>query len=611
MSYSASSMAWAAREADRPWASREYREAVGSLGRAAVARGEAPIDAHMPDSAIRQRAQDRADTMRREIEGIEVPMGAHQAADWLRARVAALGASKPFIWPGCEQGKPPEPGTLAPMYERAMCPMWWRRQLRRAVVKAREVEAMHAGEVRRAGQTYCTDDTAERRALRTAANAEMLEATTIEDAAGQKITLAQAAAASTANKSIRRGELMTRIKGCEQAGEALGMVGMFSTHTLASRWHPQRWEGGRNPRHDGTDGPMQPNDPRAGQGQHRATWAKCRAKLARLGVRFFGFRVAEPHHDGCTHWHMLLWVHPAQADMLAATMRDAWLEQSPHEPGAQAHRFTHKRMDAGGAIAYMAKYISKGIDDAGAVGTEGHKDTDEQGQSDWVGTGKAQRVEAWAAAWGIRQFQAIGQPPVTVWRELRRIDAERVKGAEPEVIAAHAAVQRDGERRASWHKYMAAQGGPMGGRGYPVRLLRSDTEQEPGKYGDPRPAKIIGVAHAAVPEEWILSDRREWRPVGTWARASGWTPGPPKVERMPGVGVGLRAFDLPRTRVNNCTQIDSKIQPEGAPLRTWLQILEARGGSKERHEQFPEFSGRQSQQRGQRDARTSGQRSQR
>lgn len=560
MTYTAASLAWARRAADAPHATRDYQGALAWFARAFDARGVAPIEPAMPDWRIRQLAEDRADLMRREIDSITEPMGTHRAADWLRARVRDLGA-RPCAWAGCDDvpALPPPAATLAGMFERAQCPHWWRRQLRRAVVVERETQAMIAGEVcARRAQVYCTNDTVERRRERCASNAAMLAATEIEDAAGQVITLAEAAQASTSNKAIRRGELMTRIRGCEEWAEAAGMAGWFTTNTCPSRFHAQTMHAGANPKHDGSS-------PRAAQAWLRATWARCRAHLQREGIHWYGFRVAEPHHDGCPHWHMLLWVDPAQADQLGAVMRAHWLADEGDEAGAPEHRCKLKPLEKGGAAGYVAKYIAKNIDDAGAVGAEGHRDTDQCGQSDWIGTGKAQRVEAWASAWGIRQFQALGQPPVTVWRELRRVDPQHVRGAAADVRAAHEAVNRQGERRACWRGYMAAQGGPMLGRRYGIRIVRSDDTPAQGRYGEPMAPRIVGVAHASRPDEWIASGRREWRPRGAWAAADrcaapvfaawGWRleVGAPS-GATDDAGAGGADDRLPRTRVNNCTR---------------------------------------------------------
>ena len=508
--------------------------------------------------------------LRGEIFAQTEPMGTHHAADWLSRRVVALGGRR-LAWPGCDAvpALAPAPGTLAPMFERAQCALWWRRQLRRAVVTLRELEAMHRGEVSRRGDLYCTDDTVARRKERTAANRAMLEQTQIEDEAGEVITLAQAADASTSNKAIRRGELMTRIKGCEQWAEAHEMAGLFTTHSAPSRFHPQLWNadarhpGGHNPKHDGSHGPMQPNGVKDCQQWHRLQWSRCRAALARAGVTFYGFRVAEPHHDGTPHWHMLLWAHSDDIELLTAIMRAAWLSESPDQAGAQEHRFKAVEMRQGGAAGYIAKYIAKNIDDAGAVGTEGHIDTDEQGQTDHVGTGKAQRVEAWAAAHGIRQFQALGQPPVTVWRELRRVQAAALVGAHADVKAAHAAVNRDGEQRAAWRGYLAAQGGPMQGRVHRISIARSTEPTAAGRYGEAMAARILGVQHYLQTGFVVCSQRREWKPAGTWARTA---PAPVVPDRVEGFGWGLRAFDvaldLPRTRVNNCTDKPAKPAPK-------------------------------------------------
>ena len=218
-------------------------------------------------------------------------------------------------------------------------------------------------------------------------------------------------------------------------------------------------------------------------------------------------------------------------------------------------------------MAYVAKYISKNIDDAGAVGTEGHTDHQDGEQQELIeGGNKARRVTAWASAWGIRQFQAIGQPPVTVWRELRRIDDGMVLGSSKAMQAAHQAVNKADERRADWSAYMQAQGGAMTGRAYQLRL-EVDTEEKDGRYGPTEAARPVGVWDTKRPGEICTSNRKKWRTAGTWT---------PQERHAATVGDAGEVRDLyltPRpvstwTRVNNCTPSRSKTATGRPPVTT-------------------------------------------
>lgn len=537
MSYSADSLAWARAQADAPY-EQAKRQGIALAG---LRRGAERIDTalhsitgHEPDGVLRAVAKARAEAMLNLIRDYEREV----TPEWINEQVTTLQA-QPIKWK-CGTGRDAE--QLQGMIARACCHLWWRRQLRRAAVRTRETAAMHAGEVSaRRRQPYVTNDTVRRYELADKRNREMLEATELESADGEVINLLQAVEASTANKAIRRGELMTRIRGAEEWAEAAGMVGLFTTNTAASRFHPQLMKGGRNPKHDGST-------PKDAQQWLCRTWARGRAALHRKGIKVFGYRVAEPHHDGCPHWHMLLWCDPAQVEGLRETLREHWLKEDGDEPGAQLHRFKAKELEKGGAVSYVAKYISKGIDDAGSIGAEGHTDERSGEQADMF-DGSANRVQRWAAAWGIRQFQAIGQPPVTVWRELRRVTDQAAQGASIAVQAAHAAVSKSRSRRACWRAYMDAQGGAMMGRDYRVRVL-DDGEPREGRYGVEYRPRPVGVFDAARPDEWILSQRKEWKPKGTWASAEreqlgGWA-WKAKPQARPQAA-------QPWTRVINCT----------------------------------------------------------
>lgn len=497
------------------------------------------------DAELRALADRRAWLMQDRIDHARGPVGLADLNAWIEPLQA-----RPFVL----QGDRPEADQLRGMIARTRCPLWWRRQLRRAAVLLREVEANDAGEVcATKRQAYVTHDTAHRHQLRRAAAALMMEATELENEDGQTMTLADLAAASVSNKAIRRGELMTRITGCEKWAEALKLRGVFLTLTAPSRFHRVHRTGALNDRWQG-------DTPRDAQQWLCKAWARARAKLQRAGVALFGFRVAEPHHDGCPHWHALLWAAPGQLWRAVRIIKRAWLKLDGTEPGARAHRCKAVLMRPGGASGYIAKYVAKNIDDAGAVGAEGHSDDGggsvgadglpaaaadaagpgravDSSQGDLFG-GTAKRVEAWASAWGIRQFQAIGQPPVTVWRELRRI--KEAAGSTARLARALEACNRDDTRRADWAAYVLAQGGMNTGRNYLLRVAMVD-RLKVGRYETAERACPIGVKDSTGPGDVQLSDRKEWRPRGQWTEADKVRgPWAPRVS--------------PWTRVNNCTR---------------------------------------------------------
>lgn len=531
---------------------RQLRANVpAQLAEVHAARVLAPVNPDASEGELRELARRRADLMMDRIAELCEPV----TLEWLNAELSALEA-RPL--PPYDCNGAPLADQLAANVKRVTSVHWWARNVRRAATRKREAREQAQGRVSVRTGGYVSDETAVRHQRQQARNLATLERTEIESADGELVTLAAAMQASTANPAIRRGELMTRIRGAEEWAAARGMVGLFTTNTLPSRFHAMthkvRKKGERRKAHCAKNPNFDGSTPREGQGWLCNTWAKSRAALARAGVTFFGFRVAEPHHDGCPHWHMLLFVDRAQVDALKDTMRRYWLAESPDEKGAQEHRFKAVQIDPakGDAAGYVAKYIAKNIDDTG-LGVHLDEADGIQLELDTASGNKARRVLAWASAWGIRQFQAIGQPPVTVWRELRRVDTPAVQGASMPMQQAHEAVNRDGERRACWRAYMEAQGGAMKGRAQRLKLA-TEHERREGLYGDTEAERIVGVIDVRRPGEIVLSKRKAWKPRGTWTDSG-------RDSALRGASGAVRdwLFARPKaaqpwTRVNNCTQ---------------------------------------------------------
>ena len=110
---------------------------------------------------------------------------------------------------------------------------------------------------------------------------------------------------------------------------------------------------------------------------------------------------------------LLLFVEQSQVEIVRQTITHYALMEDGDEKGAAENRCDFKLIDPkkGSAAGYIAKYVSKNIDGE-------HLDKGVYGENPTIA---AQRVDAWASCWCIRQFQQIGGASVTIWRELRRL----------------------------------------------------------------------------------------------------------------------------------------------------------------------------------------------
>jgi hypothetical protein len=369
-------------------------------------------------------------------------------------------------------------------------PQWWRRQLRRTWTRRAENVMREIGIVRKGREPYASDDAVQARAQMKAKGREFLKNHVAANENGEQLSLFKLAEHSLANPALRRGEFMTRVRGFEEIAADAGHVAQFWTLTCPSAFHAQLSTGQKNPN-------FARGIVRDAQAWLCKQWARVRAKLKRLSILIYGFRIAEPHHDATPHWHLLLFCRPRDASTIEQVVRRYWLSEYGDEKGAREHRAKCIEIDStqGSAAGYVAKYVSKNIDGAGAIGDATDEET---GRA--VGDG-VRRVDAWASLHGIRQFQQVGGPPVGLWRELRRI-TEAVDDEDIERARARADV-------GDWRGfiYSISGDGIRAGRRTSLRIAREETG-ELTKYAEEKAAPVIGVRWSSVVE---ITRPHTWR----------------------------------------------------------------------------------------------------
>ena len=463
---------------------------------------------------------------------------------------------------------------------RMVDPFWWRRNLRRELLRENETIERAAGHVRRKGQCYVSDFGVRHKAQRAKINRRTLENLEVVNETGQALNLAEVSDKSVSNPKLRSAELMTRCRGFEEAAKFMGHDAVFLTITCPSRFH--KFSGARDNKkwHGETT--------KDAQAYLSGMWKKIRAAYHRAGFFPYGFRVTEPNHDGCVHWHILLFIAPEhkgwfQVDRFVAGRKDHGagligivgkyaLQESPSERGAAKARFTAINIDPskGSPTSYITKYICKNIDGMKSDGDVMGLDFD-SGKS----TKEASvRVRTWAQINGIRQFQQIGGPSVTVWRELRRLGDTQVQNDLFEGPRAAA-------DRGMWALFWILQGGPEVPR-KELTLKPAYMSDSLGKYGDEvkrvwgvtaktdagdvgLQTKLhtwtiqrAGLADVNFHEAVRIDDRAVQAGADAWAVAHGFD----SVSEFREQG---EAFS-PWTSVNNCTQGDEIDDAEAVKL---------------------------------------------
>lgn len=123
---------------------------------------------------------------------------------------------------------------------------------------------------------------------------------------GDTLDMEDVVNASSSNPAHRRNEMMACVKGLELIAEMRGDCAVFYTITCPSRFHSTLNNGRPNP--TSTNATVrQSSDYLVGM------FAAFRKAMHKAGLRWYGVRVAEPHHDGTVHWHLLCFMRKKTA----------------------------------------------------------------------------------------------------------------------------------------------------------------------------------------------------------------------------------------------------------------------------------------------------------
>lgn len=411
------------------------------------------------------------------------------------------------------------PGSLA----RMLCADWWYRKLWQMRCEWREEQLRAVCLVNKKASPYVSYEAVIHKREQRRKSLEFFRSHELVNAEGDTLDMEEVVNASSSNPAHRRNEMMACVKGLELIAEMRGECAVFYTITCPSRFHATLNNGRPNPKWTSAT-VRQSSDYLVNM------FAAFRKAMHKAGLRWYGVRVAEPHHDGTVHWHLLCFMRKKDRKSITALLRKFAIREDREELGTNTGpRFKSELINPrkGTPTSYIAKYISKNIDGRG-LAQEISKETGRSLRDN------AENVNAWASLHRVQQFRFFGIPGRQAYRELRLLAGQAKRDLPPlkpipgkpeltpEILAALANARPvignprlDAVLAAAdagcFATYIMAQGGVLVPRKHHLVRTAYELKDEPSTYGD-HGIRIYGVWSPII-EGRICTHVVKWKMV--------------------------------------------------------------------------------------------------
>lgn len=394
------------------------------------------------------------------------------------------------------------PGSLA----RMLCADWWYRKLWQMRCEWREEQLRAVCLVNKKASPYVSYEAVIHKREQRRKSLEFFKSHELVNTDGDTLDMEDVVNASNSNPAHRRNEMMACVKGLELVAEMRSDCAVFYTITCPSRFHATLNNGRPNPK-------WTSETVRQSSDYLVDTFAAFRKALHKAGLRWYGVRVAEPHHDGTVHWHLLCFMRKKERRSITALLRKFAIREDREELGKNTGpRFKSELINPrkGTPTSYIAKYISKNIDGRG-LAKEVSKETGRSLRD------SAEHVTAWASLHRVQQFRFFGILGRQAYRELRllagqagRAQGDKKAGA-PDLENARLDAVLAAADAGCFATYIMKQGGVLVPRKHHLVRTAYELNDEPSAYGD-HGIRIYGIWSPIV-EGRICTHAIKWKMV--------------------------------------------------------------------------------------------------